>query len=372
MPTGIITSHELTSGVIVDIDPMIRLLSPHETPLQSGVGSDGNTVLAMDSCYEKKVEWQDDTLLTPQSTLNGAITDLVTTITVATGEQLRFQPGDVIQIGAEQMRVTAYGAGADELDVTRGFGGTTAAAAADGAVVKNLGAALPEGSDAPDARAEDRTRRHNLTQIFGPDSVQASGTTQAIKKYGIATTEFDYQSALRFKEQVIKCEHALLYGNRFEDTTNKWRTMGGLNFYIQTNVDSATTTLTDTALVDQIEACWTQGGNPNRLLAGGPRKRQISGFDSDKVRLGRGDNGRGEVVEWIDTDFGRVDMVLHRWVRATDLFLFNREQAIIRSLRPWQFKMLADTGDSTKGMIVSEKTLQFEAERYAARFTALA
>lgn len=371
MPVGTITSFDLTTGVIVDIDPMIKLLSPHETPLQSGVGSDGNTVLSMNSCFEKKVEWQDDTLLTPQSTLDGAITDVVGTITVATDEQLRFDVGDVLLIGSEKLRVTAYGGGADELDVTRGVFGTTAAAHSDGALVTNLGAALPEGSDAPDPRSIDRTNRHNLTSIFGPTSVFASGTTQAIKKYGIVTTEFDYQASQRFKEDVIKCEQSLLYGTRFEDTTNRWRQMGGFNFYITTNVDSSTNTLTDVLLLDQIQACWDQGGQVNRALAGSRQKRNISNFDSDDIRLGRTDMGRGQYVEYFDSDFGRVDMVLHRWVRPTDLFLFARDQAIIRTLRPWQFKMLGDTGDSVKGMIVSEKTLQFEAERWAARFSAL-
>jgi hypothetical protein len=44
---------------------------------------------------------------------------------------------------------------------------------------------------------------------------------------------------------------------------------------------------------------------------------------------------------------------------------------VVKTLRPFSFQMLAQTGDAVKGMIVGEKTLKFEAERWAAKFTAL-
>lgn len=366
-----ITTYEINSGVIVDIDPIIRLLSPSEVPLQGGYGSDGRTTLSMNSCFEKRVDWQDDTLLTPQSTLNGAVDGVVTTITVATGEQLRFAVGDVIRLDAEEMRVTAYGGGADELIVTRGFAGTVAAAHADDVLISNLGAALPEGSPPGATRSQDRTRRFNLTSIFGPTPVRVSGTQQAIKQYGIAATEFDYQLAQRSKEELIKCEQSLIHGTRFEDATNEWRQMGGLDFYLTTNVDSTAATVTHTRLLDQQQACWDVGGSPDRLLSGSRQKRIISAFDSDDIRLGRTDNGRGQMVEYLDSDFGRLDIVLHRWIRSTHLMGFSREQATIRTLRPMQFKMLGDVGDSVQGIVVGEKTLQLEAERWGFKFTAL-
>lgn len=370
MPLGVISTFDLNVGTIVDIEPVIRQLSPSETPLQNGMGSDGRTVLSRNSCFEKKIEWQDDTLLTPQSTLNEALDAIETDVTVATGEQLRFAVGDIIQIDAEKMRVTSYGAG-DDLNVTRGVFGTTAAVHSTGVLISNLGAALPEGSDAPQTRSLDRTNRHNLTSIFGPTSVMVTGTEQAVKKYGITTTEFDYQLALRSKEEGIKCDQQLIYGTRFEDTTNEWRQMGGMTFYITTHVDSAVGPPTETRLLDQIQGCWDSGGSPDKVLAGGKQKRAISNLAEGDIRLGRIDVGRGQVVEYFDSDFGRVDFVLYRWLKTTDLVGFSREQATIRTLRGMQFKMLGDTGDSTKGMIVGEKSLQFEAERWAFKFTGL-
>lgn len=376
MPLGIISTYALNVGVIVDIDPLIRMLSPTETPLQSGLGSDRRTVLATDGCFEKKIEWQDDTILTPQSATAASIIDgVVTTVTVTTGEQLRFAVGDVIQIENEKMRITAYGGGADQLTVTRGVFGTTAVAHTTvGTLITNLGAALPEGSDPGQVRSQDRNNRFNLTAIFGPTPVTVTGTEMAVRKYGLSTTEFDYQAALRMKEEVIKLEQQLVYGTRFEDGSGQWRQMGGISFYVTTNVDATASALTQTRLLDQIENCWKLGGRPDKALLGSKQKRFISNstnFDQDDIRLGRMDVGRGQVVDFFDSDFGRIDFVMHRWLRPTDIFIFSREQATIKTLRPFQFKMLGDTGDSTKGMIVGEKTLKFEAERWAAKFTAL-
>lgn len=370
MPLGVISTFDLNVGTIVDIDPVIRMLSPSETPLQNGFGSDGRTVLSRNSCFEKKVEWQDDTLLTPQSTAAEALDAVETDVTVATGEQLRFAVGDIIQVEAEKMRVTSYGAG-DDLNVTRGVFGTTAAVHSTGVLIQNLGAALPEGSDAPQTRSQDRTNRHNLTSIFGPTSVMVTGTEQAVRKYGITTTEFDYQLALRLKEEGIKCDQQLIYGTRFEDVANEWRQMGGMTFFITTNVDANVGVPTETRVLDQMQNAWGLGGSPDKLLAGAKQKRAISNFSEGDIRLGRMDNGRGQVVDYFDSDFGRIDFVLYRWLKPTDLIGFSREQATIRTLRPMQFKMLGDTGDSVKGMIVGEKTLQFEAERWAFKFTGL-
>lgn len=371
MATGTISTYDLTVGVIVDIDPLIRLLSPTEVPLQSAVGSDGNSVLSMNNAFEKKVEWQDDTLLTPRSTVGATATTGDLVISVATGDRLKFSTGDALLIAAEQVRVTGYGTTADTLLITRAFAGTSATTIANGADVVLLGATLPEGSDPQNSRAQDRNNRYNLTQIFGPTPVVVSGSEQAVRKYGVNTTEFDYQAAMRSKEEFIKLEQSLIYGTRFDDTTNKLREMGGLIYYITTNVDSTTTVITEAKLLDMLQTIYLAGGDPNRALVGAVQKRNISALDASSIRYGRTDTGRGYTVEYFDSDFSRVDFVLHRRVRTADLFLFNREQATIRTLRPFQFKMLGDTGDSTKGIIVGEKTLQFEAERWAGRFNAL-
>lgn len=370
MPTGTITTYDLTTGVIVDIDPLIRMLDPTETPLQSGVGSDGRSVLSTGSMFEKKKEWQDETLLIPRSTVAVTATTGDLVLTVASGHQLRFSTGDGLLIGAEQVRVTGYGNTADTLLIARAHASTSADTIASGTDIVNLGAQLAEGSDPQNARSLDWANRYNISQIFGPTAVVVSGTENVIRKYGLTVSQFDKQAANRMAEEAIKLEQALIYGKRYDDASGKIRQMGGLDYYITTNVDSTTTAPTAAAFLDMAEDIFGTGGNPDRLLVGPKQKRVISAIDSDDIRRGRMDNGLGQTIDYFDSDFGRWDIILHRRLRLSDAFLFSRDQAEVLTLRPWQFEMLGKTGDSLKGQIVGEKSLKFEAERWAGQFTA--
>lgn len=375
---AIYNTTDLTEGVIIDIDPMIQMLSPTDLPLLNGVGSDGRSVIAKGTCFEKKVEWQDDELLLPRSTLGAAVgTTTATVVQVAAGHRLRFQTGDVLLINDEMVRVTGYSSTANQLNVTRGFGGTTAATQSSGDVILNLGAHLSEGSDPPDARHTDWTNRYNITQIFGPTAVHLSETENTVRKYGLeGTTRFDYEASKRFKEMMIQLEQALVYGTRYEDTSNAIRQMGGATYFMTSNVDASTTNFSGTtgegAFLDQLQACYTAGGMPDRAMMNEVNKRKVSGWASADIRLGRADNGRGQIVEYYISDFGRIDFVLNRWLRTEDILIYGRDQFMMKTLRGFQFQMLAKTGDSRRGMLVGEVTCQFKGAPHAARFSAIA
>jgi Family of unknown function (DUF5309) len=213
--------------------------------------------------------------------------------------------------------------------------------------------------------------RYNYTQIFGPVLVSVSGTEQVVQKYGLVGTEFDHQIGNRVKEQAITIEQALMNGYRGAGSSTLGRTMGGFPYYITSNVDSSTTTLTDSALLVQMQACFDAGGAPDRLIVGSKQKRTISGLDSSNIRYVQGTNVRGQSVDFYDSDFGRTTVLLDRWATVNQAFLIAREQATINTLRPMQFEMLAKTGDAVNGQVVGEKTLVFRMQAHAAMFTAL-
>lgn len=383
-PTTYANTYNFTTGLYLDIEPMIHLLSPYDVPLTGGYGADGRTVLTSGTCFEKKVEWLDEVLLTPRTTqTGGAATTGQTTLTAASGDGKKFGIGDVIAIGGTTEIVYVSGVSTDTLTVTRGYNSTTAATVASGASLIGVGTALAEGSNPQAAKMVDRSNRFNYTQIFGPYGVQASGTEQVVRKYGISdagTTEFEHQVSNRLKEGAVAIEQAVLYGSKMDDTSSVGtRMMGGFREYITTNVDSSTTTITEATLLAQVQAAYDAGGLPDRLVVGSKQKRIISQFfgvggsTSTPITLdiARGDNGRGQVVDYYDTDFGRLSIVLDRWCNTPDAFGFNRDQAEICTLRPFQFEPLAKTGDRIEGQIVGEKTLRFRRERHAFRFSAL-
>lgn len=368
MATGTITTYNLTVGVKLDVENMIWLISPYDCPLLGTQGADGRSAISQTTCFEKKIEWLDETLLTPRDTLANTAVTADTYITV--NNNLLFQTGDVLQIDSETLLVTGYGTTSETLTVTRAWAGSTAAQHSDAASVIGTGQALAEGSDAGTARAVDRVDRYNYTQIFGPTPVQVSGSENAVQKYGLTGTEFDHQVSNRVKETFVSLEQALTYGVLYDDGSSK-RTMGGFNQYITSNVDSSTTTLTDSALLTQVQACYTAGGNPDRVLVGPRQAQVISALGSSNIRYAQETNARGQVVNYYDTDFGRLLKVLSRWIRSSDLYVFSRDQATVATLRPIQFEMLAKTGDSTKGQIVGEKSMYFRRQSWAARFSAL-
>lgn len=372
-----ISTYDLTEGVIVDIDPLLVLLNNTDVPLQSGVGADGNTMLSMDTVFEKKFEWQDEEILDAESTLATAgINASVTSFAVASGHGVRFQVGDAILMDNEQMLVT--GISTDTLTVTREWAGTTGASHSQNVEIRILGANLPEGTTPPEARAQDWNNRYNITQIFGPTKVAVTGSEQAIRKYGLeGTTMFDHQLGLRYIEEQRKLEHALLYGTRYE--ANRRRQTGGMKYWITTNTDTMTSNTLNpstnsaavTEFLSMLQTIDDAGGNPDRCLVNGVNLVHIQMWNNSQIVTGRQDMGRGEVVWWFDSPFGRVSFVHHRQMALADVFLFSREQATIQTLRPWQFRMMGVQGDFDGGFILKECGLKFEAERWAGRFHSL-
>jgi hypothetical protein len=96
-------------------------------------------------------------------TLNGSIASTTTTTCAVTTNAGKFiRAGNLLLIGSEIVRVSSVSS--DTLTIGRGFASTTAATAADLAVVSILGMALVEGADAPDSFRMDVSTNYNYTR----------------------------------------------------------------------------------------------------------------------------------------------------------------------------------------------------------------
>ena len=73
---GTFQTYDLATGVKLDVEDVIWLISPFDVPLQGGMGADGRTALSVDTAFEKKVEWLDEVLLTPKTTLAASVVTL--------------------------------------------------------------------------------------------------------------------------------------------------------------------------------------------------------------------------------------------------------------------------------------------------------
>lgn len=375
MPTtapGPTSTYGLTVGIKLDVEPLIQLISPSDAPFQGmAMGAVDAVGLPTGTVFEKKYEWLDETLLTPRSTIAATSTTGDAFLTIASGDGLKFQTGDLLLVGSEYVRVTGYSATtSDILLVTRAISGSAATVATSADVI-GVGSVLPEGSDPPEARFLDRNNRFNYTEIFGPVSVKSTGSDLAIQKYGI-TNEFDHQLANRTKELIVGIDQAIAYGVRLEDTSNKWRSMAGLMAHITSVADSTTTTLTQAAINTNLQTVFANGGNPDTFVVGAKQKGVVSGFTSaGTIQVQRPDRTSGRIVNILESDFTTLYVMLNRWIRLADAICFNRDQAEVETLRPLQYSPLAKTGDSEKGMVVGEKGFKFYRQAHAFKMTAL-
>lgn len=371
---GTPSSWDFTVGIKIDIDELIYFGDPLDTPLLTGVGADGLSVLGTLPTDQVKYSWLNEEGLTPRAALTAAQLATDTTISVGATNQARFAVGDILAIVGkdEILRVTAY-SGAASLTVERSFGDEAAVALAVGDIVYSIGYALPEGSAPGDSRQRDRTDDWNCTQIFGPESVAITRTEQSRSKYGVSD-EFAHQLMRRLDELNLRREFALVYGRRIYNETSNLRTMGGMKHFITAGgvVDSASTTLTVAAIESMMASMYDAGGLADRLMAKPSAFANLNSAHDGILETTIDEARRGVVrAEYVNTEYGSVTLVRNRWMEGRDAALFRREGCIRRPFDPVLIEPLAKTRDAQELMIVCEEGLEVKGAQHMGWFNAL-
>jgi len=379
---GKVTSYDLAVGVKINMDELIYMISPTDSPFINGIGTDGRQLLGSSGVDQQEFKWMDEELLIPRATVTdtGAAGAGATDVTVSTSDFYKFQVDDLITIGEADAAVNAAVKRVTHVNNTAGVltladwansADWPATTAAHADTVICVGTALVEGSDPGEARSADRTIRTNCTQIFGPTPIHMSRTEQQVSRYGVSD-EFAKQVYGRTVENVITREQAYLYGQYNNDTSNKRRSTGGLNYHITSNTDTSTT-LTVSALEALQQKCYNAGGMPDLLIANPASFATLNAVsDSGRVRTVIDDPRRGRVpVASVFTEFGETQMLRNRWCHAETAFLITKEGVSRRVMQPLVVEALAKTGDSDKVQIVCEEGLQVKGEQHMGKFTTL-
>jgi len=363
--SGTRKTYDSTVGVKLDMEDAIHLISPFDVPFLGTYGAEGGSALSSEDTSSKKVEWIEDELVPSSDTVNEAFTNSDTTLTVDNGGY--FKANDLIRIGDELLVVSAVSG--NDLTVSRGYGDSSAAAAADGDKITILGTLPVEGADPVSGVNFQRVSKYNMTQIY-QDELEVTRSEEKAAKYGVSS-EIAYQGGKRLKEAAIKLEQNIILGSRYEDTGAKKRSMGGLDYFITSNVDAATTSLTMTKINDQMQNSFNAGGNVSLLVVGGAQKRVINGFDADDIRFSQDENIRGAVVDFLDTDFGRVYVMLNRWVPTNMLFGLEPQYINLVWFDRWFMEALAKTGDRQQYQLIGECSMKVKNEKAHFKFNAL-
>jgi len=224
--------------------------------------------MGTESLDDPQTYWWEETLDTVRVRLNDAtdMNDSDTAVVVDSGA-LALNVGDILLVettevdayDAELVRVTAR-ASDTAFTISRGFGGSTAAAIADDTYFTRVGSAHEEGSGSPATTSTNPTKFTNYCQIFK--------TPYEITKTTLATrfrTGDPLKNEQRRKafEHAAKIEWSILFGKAAEVTGGDgqpMRSMGGLREFIVSNRKVFSSAITINTFLDQVYPVFNYSG----------------------------------------------------------------------------------------------------------------
>lgn len=234
-----------------------------------------------------------------------------------------------------------------------------------------------EGADASDITVSPTVMRSNYTAIFS-EAVKIAGTVQATAAYGRAK-ELAYQMAKSSAALKRDVENAFVgtaaaanagaaatarvtasYQRQITGAgTSTFAAQSGNVFFMNTGI-----ALTEAGLTSAIQAAFTAGGDPTRILVTPSNSLVLAGFAlaANKYRtIQSGTDGEKRLVNAVNlyvSPFGECVVEIDRFLRASNTLVYDPDMWTQATLRPWTRENLAKVGDSERQLIVGELGLK--------------
>jgi hypothetical protein len=242
--------------------------------------------------------------------------------------------------------------------------------------------AVIEGDDATTDAANTNVRLFNYTQIS--DKVaRVTGTQEAVNNAGMRSTMAREMSD-KMKELKRDVETTLLQDVAYvagNDTLA--RKMAGLSCYVKTNISKAsdgtaatgdgsdaytegTARVLDESLVEAALATgWSNGANPSLGICNAFQKRKFAAFSGSSTKMSDGDKRKvtNNVEVYVDPLGTEIRLVPCRQAPTNTVFFVDPEMVEFSTLRDFQTKELAKTGDSERKQILVEYTMEVRNEK---------
>lgn len=202
-----------------------------------------------------------------------------------------------------------------------------------------------EGADAPTAEERVRAQASNCLEIH-QEKVSVSYTKQAatgnfrasstsdpfVQGSNAVQDELAWQLQQAFKQVARDVEKSFLQGTYLlpPDNGQARRTRGLLQAISTNAIDAAGAALTEDLVLDLMQRVWDNGGiqesETRTLIVGSSVKRQLSKiFITDKSYQEQTRNVGGVDLQTIETDFGRTNIMLNRYMPAEQLAVVSME-----------------------------------------------
>jgi len=366
MATGTRSTYTDTNLQPRSVMPAIHNIEWKSAALLKELGMDATKRFRFDNWPSKKYEWITDTNNPIGGTLNEALDDggsAETGVDVQTGEGQYFKAGDILRVDSELMQVVSVSG--DTITVVRGFAGSTVATHADDTPYERVTTARIEGATTDTGYSTTTGTEYNYTQIF-QRAVQVTGTEMVNTNYSI-----EDQMAYQMEKYLARGKTAgelpidllktFFFGLRAAGSATTPRAMGGFNQFVTAAiagsdhvVNLASASLTLKAIVDLMQVCYEDGGQPGLIIVGGWGKRKISEYWKGQTYQDRSAAQGGEVIESIKTDFGMIDVLYERFCPTNELYLIQKSEMGWLPFRPFAVHDRPASGDYVLKEIIGE------------------
>lgn len=247
-----------------------------------------------------------------------------------------------------------------------------------------------EGAAAIAAVQNPTVLRSNTTQIL-MKTASVTGTSDVVTTYG-RDRELAYQLAMRSAEIKRDLENAMVGVNQAAVTGSDGvlRSMASaLNQIDSTgvfNYDTGATnqglgatggtagTITEAGVLAVSQQLYTAGADPDTILIKPGDSLNVSAFQANG-RTRYVENGTKDIVNVVDfyqSPFGRLKVVMDRFILSSTALVFEATMWKKLVLRNWFRETLAKVGDSTQVMLVGEFSLKHRNKKASGALTNLA
>lgn len=299
-----------------------------------------------------KTSWLDMRVDATSSTTTAAVLVGATTVPVADGS--KFRAGMLLSpVGSDEVILVTAVSGND-LTVTRGFGGTTAAALTSGQKLVIDSVAREENSQAENDGIFQPEPVENFFQTMDT-AVEMSRRALATMQFG-NTNDLTFQVAERIRQLTIQMDRALVRGRKATATIDgKTVTYtGGLRYFLDqtgaVKVDNSGATLTLDAINALNEEIISRGGTTNTLAVGLKLGRKLSAlvaanYNSQRISEWSADEGSLLTLPSDLPLVGNVNrIVIDTNLADTELMIFDSSMI---NVMPMAAGNAADSGNWT-------------------------
>lgn len=229
--------------------------------------------------------------------------------------------------------------------------------------------ASKEGPQFVGQKGSDAVRIYNTTQLFFED-FQVSGTVERSDHIGI-DSRFAHEAEKAEKAVAKDIERAMIYGERDQGTyaggtESAPRQMGGIaelidDYAPSNSFDAQGASLDEELFNSYVRATWENGDRSNDLdvFTGATQKENIDLFSTPNQR---NIDAKSKMVvlpvDTIATNYGRVNLHLHRELAAGDLLGIDTSTVYKAQLMAPTTERYAKRGDSLDGAVKAELTVE--------------